>query len=117
MTARKGTRRAAVLLALSDTPRSVSGLTRELDLKYSAVMGVLESPSMTTLVEQTPDGWKLASGPHVAEALAAARATVQATEQDESESGTDAGHSAVSDGERHTASLRASSRVTRGPDR
>lgn len=113
MSARTGTRRAAVLLALSGTPRSVYSLARLTGLKESAVEGVLDSLSRSNLVEQHPRGWALAVGPHVTAALDDARATVQAIEQD-----------SVSNGFRPAitelqspASLPASSRVTRGPDR
>lgn len=108
-----GIRRAAVLLALSSTPRSANGIARELELRSSAVDLILDSLSRSNLVEQHPSGWTLAVGPHVAEAVAAARATVQASAQPDQS----AVFSAASDGGTVTASLPASSRVTRGPDR
>lgn len=113
MTARTGRRRAAVLLALSSTPRSAYSLARETGLKESAVEGILDSLSRSNLVEQHPSGWALATGPHVTEALAAARATVRATEQDEEKDVCSPAHGAAT----LPGSLPASSRVTRGPDR
>ena len=113
MSARTGRRRATVLLALSSTPRSAYSLARKTGLKENAVEGILDSLSRSNLVEQHPRGWTLAVGPHVTAALDDARATVQASEQPKQS----AVFSAASDGGTLTASLPASSRVTRGPDR
>ncbi|MFB0641265.1 hypothetical protein [Deinococcus radiodurans] len=113
MSARTGTRRAAVLLALSGNPRSVYSLARTTGLKESAVSGIVDALSRTDLAVQHPRGWTLGTGPHVAEALAQARATVQASAQPDQS----AVFSAASDGASLPGSLPASSRVTRGPDR
>ncbi|WP_278912121.1 hypothetical protein [Deinococcus wulumuqiensis] len=113
MSARTGTRRAAVLLALSSTPRSIYSIARETGLKEAGVSGVMDALSRTNLVEQSRTGWTLAVGPHVTAALDDARATVQASEQSDQS----AVFSAASDGASLPASLPASSRVTRGPDR
>lgn len=110
MSPRTGTRRAAVLLALSGNPRSVYSLARETGLKESAVSGIVDALSRTDLAVQHPRGWILGTGPHVAEALAQARATVQASEQRDAAPD----HSPVSSPATLTASLPASSRVTEG---
>lgn len=108
-----GRRRAAVLLALSSTPRSANGIARELELRSSAVDLILDSLSRSNLVEQHPSGWALATGPHVTAALDDACATVRATEQDEEKDVCSPAHGAAT----LPGSLPASSRVTRGPDR
>lgn len=113
MSARTGTRRATVLLALSSTPRSAYSLARETGLKESAVEGILDSLSRSNLVEQHPRGWALATGPHVTAALDDACATVRATEQD----GVSNGFRPAITELQSPGSLPASSRVTRGPDR
>lgn len=102
-----GTRRAAVLLALSSTPRSANGIARELGLRSSAVDLMLDSLSRSNLVEQHPRGWALATGPHVTAALDDACATVRATEQPEKPTG----HSPVSSEPTLTGSLPASPTV------
>ncbi|BDP42902.1 hypothetical protein DAETH_28710 [Deinococcus aetherius] len=77
MSARTGRRRALLLLALYHQGQTVSRLSANTGLRYTAVEGILDSLSRSGLAELSEAGWVIGSGPHVAAALEEAREIVR----------------------------------------
>ncbi|GBF05863.1 hypothetical protein DAERI_060123 [Deinococcus aerius] len=84
MSGRTGLRRARVLLALTEEGQSATAIGRKLELHNQAAESILDALVLAGLAAVGPGrgrmlySYRLATGPHVAQAQAEARALLEA---------------------------------------